>query len=167
VRAIKTITISILAVGLLAGSAVGVAAQGAAVSGFQTGDCEPAPDGPDGVKLCTGRFALDDPRLTGDYEILAAEVFQEGGDGFEVGYARQDAIRISNDDGAWSGHGLYGAVVSDDASLPEEERVIEVIGWVLSGEDGYEGLTAYLGIGGPGGIEGVIIEGTLPELPGE
>ncbi|MGD8684835.1 MAG: hypothetical protein PVG27_12885, partial [Chloroflexota bacterium] len=83
-RGIKTITISILAVGLLAGSAVGVAAQdeaeaGASTPAYVTGTLgEPAdfvegtysPDAMRGEQLLGIPVDASDPRLTGLLDIV-------------------------------------------------------------------------------------------------
>jgi hypothetical protein len=151
VRAIKTIIISILAIGLLAGSAVGVAAQSAAVTGgFGFGDdCEPQPV----VTSCTGgRFEFDDDRLTGDYEMTEtiATGFPPGGFGEII----TEEFRVTNDEGAWSGQAIYGTYFPDDG-----EQVVSGDNRVLTGEDAYEGLTAWLYTPFNGGTtQGIIID---------
>ena len=138
-RTCKTTTISILALGLLAGSAVGVAAQGALVTGSITEPdmCEPAPDGAD---TCSGgRFEFDDPRLTGDYETTTTLTFGSGAE-FIDGFIETGDLRVTNDGGAWSGRLLW-------AFATAEEPVFAGSHWVLTGEGGYDGLTAYVGDG--------------------
>ena len=167
-RGIKTTTISILALGLLAGSAVGVAAQSTVVSGSIFGGCEDAEDGQVGA-VCTGGFVFDDDRLTGDYESTDIEAYQEQGDGFFDARVIHSVGSLTNDDGVWSMTGIRSYWEIDD-EFSEEERVIEEAHLVveehvvLTGEDGYEGLTAYLGYGGRDkGVRGVILEDASPE----
>ena len=147
-RAIKTITISILTVGLLAGSAVGVAAQNAVVTetgGVGADDCETTPEG---AEFCTGgRWEFDDPRLTGDEEKTSTMVIGVGEvDGAII--ATED-VRITNDDGAWSGQCVFGAFFLDD------EEVSGGNNCVMTGEGAYAGLTAYLN-GPPDGSRGYL-----------
>ena len=162
-RAFKTATIFIVAIGLLAVSAVGVAAQNAVVSGTITSgeDCVAAPDGPDGAQYCTGgTFEFDDPRLTGDFDSTSTttEAFGASGEGFVDAFIATEDLSLTNDDGSWSGRFLYAFILLDDESLPEAERIVEAGGhWLLTGEGGYEGLTAYLDRG-PEGVRGIILE---------
>ena len=152
VRAIKTTVISILAVSLLAGSAVGVAAQSAIV----TGSIETAENcvvTPEASESCTGgRFEFDDPRLTGDYETTITIV-----SGFESGIEGDIAteeLRVTNYEGAWSGQSVMGVFIQDG------EPVSGGTNWVLTGEDAYEGLTAwvYMPFDDFMGTQGLIID---------
>ena len=165
-RAIKTTATSILALGLLAGSAVGVAAQSAVVTGSVAGgdDCEMTPEG---AEFCSGgRFEFDDPRLTGDYESTQtlADAF-EGGEGFEMGFIATEEFRVTNDEGAWSGQYHYADFFPSEVpegyradTLPEEYQHVESgNNSVLFGEGAYEGLTAYL-TDGPVGTWGIIVD---------
>ena len=155
-RAIKTITISILALGLLAGSAVGVAAQDAVVTetagGVGSDDCETTPEG---AEFCTGgRWEFDDPRLTGDEELTRTEVFDFGGGEVDGAIIATEDVRITNDDGAWSGQCVFGSFFLDD------ELVSGGNNCVVTGEGAYEGLTAYLNSPADGsrGYLGFILE---------
>ena len=162
-RTVKATITSILALGLLAGSAVGVAAQGTVVSGSIFGGCEDAEDGQVGT-ACSGGFVFDDDRLTGDYETTGTEAYGEDGDGFVDARVKTEVGSLTNDDGVWSLMSIASYWEIDD-EFSEEERIIDEAHlvveehWVLTGEDGYEGLTAYLQYGGRNvGVRGVIIE---------
>ncbi len=184
VRAVKTTTISILAIGLLAGSAVGVAAQddgadqaGAVVSGSfdpiggASEPCEPEGDFAvtegdpgDGSFVwadCIG-FVMDDPRLTGTGSAVRSE---RAYDGFWV---LTTELEIANDSGSWSGTGTNVSTDGDDAGAS-----IDIEQLVLTGAGGYEGLTAILYTDGSFAfrglkpINGVIIPAEMPDLPAE
>ncbi len=156
-RAVRTTIISILAIGLLAGSAVGVAAQSAIVTGsISSGDdCETTPEG---AESCTGgRFEFDDPRLTGDYDYTHTVVF-----GPEGAFIATEDFRLTNDEGAWSGHYVMGSffLEGDESDAPPEGEIDPVAhsvgpvggdelvsggnNWVLTGEGADEGLTAWV-----------------------
>ena len=154
------LTIAILAVGLLAGSAVGVAAQNALVTGSITpaDECEEAPEGAD---LCSGgRFEFDDPRLTGDLETTTTVTIGSDVE-FEVGYIETGDLRVTNDGGDWSGRFLWAFVLSD-------EPIFAGSHWVLTGEGGYQGLTAYVGDDLEGeAVRGIILESEPIETPAE
>ena len=125
-RAIKTTTISILALGLLAGSAVGVAAQDdeaaaepstpAKVAGMidTSGTApvqEPTVTEVDGGLEVRGaitegdQFEMDDPRLTGTVtkvdNVDVHDVVNDEG----VVVAGSLALRLDNGAGSWSGQG--------------------------------------------------------------
>jgi hypothetical protein len=164
-RTVKATITSILALGLLAGSAVGVAAQSTVVSGSVFGGCEDA----EGGQVCTGGFVFDDDRLTGDYETTATEAYRASGDGFFEARVRTEVGSLTNDDGVWDLLSIAAYWEIDD-EFTEEERIIDEAHlvveehWVLTGGDGYEGLTAYLQYGGRNeGVRGVIIEDAPPE----
>jgi len=184
VRAIKITTSSILAVGLLAGSTVGVAAQdaqGAAevtrFTGTLSMDGEELPietmndvlpngfvEGKPGFTWLN-RMESSDPRFTGDHSIIAKQVL--GPDGFtpwETGgqpnIVLSNRHEVTNDGGSWLGEGV-------GLSSTELDFVSgEVITFV--GQDGYEGLTAYVHIDDtqqPATISGVIFPVAMPEVP--
>ena len=147
-RAIKTISISILAVGLLAGSAVGVAAQEAeataevsSFTGTGTEGLTVLSEGTDGVTpeglndstdvAYVARFDSDDDRLTGDATITANWQSPDA-----PGYLlAARTYELTNEGGSWLGqsHSLF----ADDLGVAVEMAV-------LTGQDGYEGLTAYV-----------------------
>jgi hypothetical protein len=89
-----------------------------------------------------------------------------GGEGFVDGSIVTEDIRLTNDGGSWSGQVLGAFFVSDDDSLPEPDRIVDEQHYVLTGEGGYEGLTAYLGYGGPVGVRGIILDSS-PGDPAE
>ena len=138
----RTISISIFALGLLAGSAVGVAAQDAgtdplAPSAFSG---EASVDGPleayfdpetgRGV-VVIGEFNMDDPRASGTLTQIEDGADIEFG-GLHYG-GHVSSIRIANDGGAWVG----------------TKRLVRGAGSVgifneLVGEGGYEGLSLFI-----------------------
>jgi len=186
VRAIKTTTISILALGLLAGSAVGVAAQDdeaaaepstpAKVAGMidTSGTApvqEPTVTEVDGGLEVRGaitegdQFEMDDPRLTGTVtkvdNVDVHDVVNDEG----VVVAGSLALRLDNGAGSWSGQGT--SVGYAGRGIPEEE-MLGLDTWVLTGAGAYEGLSAIL-IVDPAGdqptVEGVIFAGAMPAIP--
>jgi hypothetical protein len=171
VRAIKTTTISILAVGLLAGSAVGVAAQdeasmeAAAVTGRATFvQSEPLvepefSETPDGVFVGDGMVVVhiwdtDDPRLDG--EATRTVNFRFDTD-FTNGI-ESEAMVLTNDGGSWVGDGRGYNAAGDGSGFV-----------ALQGRDGYDGLTAFIAHGPNTGtyweLEGIIFPAERPEFP--
>ena len=139
-KAIRPITTSILAVGLLAGSAVGVAAQSPVVTGTldQLEACEQI--APFTSRCWGGSAEFDDPRLTGDYELTETVIEDNEGDGFSDAFIAAVEVKVTNADGSWSGHFVDGGYLIEDA----EEVRVGGGAWVLLGEGGYEGLAAVL-----------------------
>ena len=147
-RAIKTTTISILALGLLAGSVVGVAAQdeqataevtsftGTGTEGLQVLDEGTFGVNADGLNDSVGvvyvaRFDSDDDRLTGDATITANWQFPA-----DPGYLlAARTYELANEEGSWVGQSH--SLSADDLGVAVEMAVLE-------GQDGYEGLTAYV-----------------------
>ena len=184
-RAIRTTTISILALGLLAGSAVGVAAQDdeaaaepstpAKVAGTineEAGDLvqEPTETVVDGVLEVRGviaegdRFEMDDPRLTGTVTVAVNVDVHKVSDFVDV-VAFALALRLENEAGSWSGQGT--GVSHGGGGIPQEEA-LNLDTWVLTGAGAYEGLSAYLIVDpteDPPTVEGVIVEGDMPPFP--
>ena len=168
-RAIKTITISILALGLLAGSAVGVAAQNALV----TGDTESIDDcGGDfsSGAICNARWEFDDARLSGEATTTLTMIHAGGGEDLAFAGFIVEEGRLSNDGGSWTltyfcnvFEPVAGWVPDGwpgEAELPAQyqgniESGCEHL--LLRGEGGYEGLGAYL-TDGPRGYWGFIVE---------
>ena len=170
-RTIKTITISTLAVGLLAGSAVGVAAQDEAsmepaeVTGratFAEGVLvEPAmSDGPGDIRVGDGMVVVhtwdtNDPRLDG--EATRTVNFRFDSD-FTSGI-ESEAMVLANEGGSWVGDGWgYGGAELDGGGFS-----------ALSGRDGYEGLSAFI-VRGPNegdgwDLKGIIFPSERPEIP--
>ena len=169
-RAIKTSTISILALGLLAGSAVGVAAQDeeATTTSF-TGTIEfidVARESTD-TDLGTGftdysgfvilnSYESSDPRFTGDSSVVVNGVMVP--DSFETTGQRATTYLVTNDGGSWLGEArAFGNGETDSVSFI-----------TFVGRDGYEGQTAYAQIDptqDPPTISGVIFPVAMPEMP--
>jgi len=184
-RATKTTVISIIAIGLLAGSSVAVAAQEeeaaaepstpAKVTGTintETGDLveEPTETVVDGMLevrdgAFTGeRFEMDDARLSGTGTV-AFNVDVHPVNDFEDVVLEVVDFRIDNDDGSWAGRGTM--FVHNGAEIPEEEA-INLMTLPLTGSGAYEGLSAYLIIDGSEDqpiVEGVIYAGEMPPFP--
>ena len=147
-RAIRTTTISILALGLLAGSAVGVAAQdeeAAAGATSFTGTGTPVDffDGEEDVTVTLIRSHLADPEAAG-FTMLSAQAYE-----------------LTNDAGSWLGEGT--GLASDELGVARDT-------FVLVGQDGYEGLTAYVISEDPGftgniTLSGLIFPSAMPEVP--
>ena len=181
-RAIKTTTIAILAVGLLAGSAVGVAAQdeGAAPVQF-TGivDCGPQIAGgtsetvqvPMGESVMTvlvrrgntwqpSAREVSDPRLEGRYTIsYDTDAYYPPG---VVGSTDVGAgtWRIENDEGAWQGSYHIAGIDGGDVTVTVP----------LIGEGAYAGLfaiveSAYDSAACSWDWRGLIVDGELPAYP--
>ena len=184
-RAIKTTTISILALGLLAGSAVGVAAQEeeaateagtpAKVAGTINGEAgevvqEPTETVADGVLEVRGgivegdRFEMDDPRVTGTVTLAFNVDVHKESDFVDV-VTGALALRLENEAGSWSGQGTGAS--HGGGGIPQEEA-LNLDTWVLTGAGEYEGLTAYLFVDpteDPPAVEGVIVAGDMPPFP--
>jgi len=184
VRAIKTSVISILAIGLLAGSAVGVAAQEEEAAAEPTtptkvagtieggGDVvqEPTETVVDGVLevrdfvLVGDALEMDDPRLTGSISVTFSADVHKVND-FEDVVLETVEMRIDNDDGSWTGQGT--SLLHDGAEIPDEDA-INLGTLPMTGSGAYEGLSAYLFTDfteDPPTVEGVIYEGELPPFP--
>jgi len=164
VRAIKTTTISILAVGLLAGSAVGVAAQppegeAAYVTGTVTiggGECTEGEE----WNECPLSLDASDPRLSGEGSVRNSGMPMQSDDEFVV--LVDMSLRVANDEGAWTGGGLLYALPTNEDAVGVDEPT-----WVLSGEGAYDGLTAVLraDLGPDGSFAGVIVGAEPPAAP--
>jgi hypothetical protein len=177
-RGIKSIIISILAVGLLAGSAVVVTAQDeeattepntpAIVTGTMLGGGEVVQEGTntdvDGVNQQRGfitggrQFEADDPRLTGTITFASSGDFRTVGDTGAILISNNQ--RIENDKGTWSGS-CDLLVVMD--GLPDPFACL------FSGDGAYDGLSAYLVFENPEQppfpFQGLIFEGEVPPVP--
>ena len=172
-RAIRTTTISILALGLLAGSAVGVAAQDEEAAA--TGPVEFTAKwafGPDvraeSLELVDDVFmyrggawrpgvltAASDPRLEGTISIAANhDDYANGPTIFNY------AFRIENEEGAWQ----QQPTINIDTGPDDADTTTGV----MVGEGGYDGLIAVFDnhvAGGTWTLHGYIIEGGLPSDP--
>ena len=162
-RGTKSITISVLAVSLLAGSVVGVAAQddsmapaavtGTVSSGEQlSGGSKLWEDGAirgDGAAW-SHEFEASDPRLSGTRIATYAYDLYERQEMMVV----DGTVVIENEDGRWVGPAsqLGGAILGETSTM------------VLSGEDAYEGLTAYVVVDEAGRtFSAAIFPGAMPD----
>ena len=97
-----------------------------------------------------------DPRLDGELTLRASSI-QKGG--LEIW---NGAFRIENEDGAWQQRPMIQSVKLSGEAQPMTWTA------VFDGENGYEGLTAVLGItrrAAGWDVEGVVIDGALPPAP--
>ena len=157
VRTIRTISISILALGLLAGTAAGVAAQdeldeltahfgttdpmGATILTLELGDAaEFTEDEATGIITTTGRpVEATDVRATGsltlvdDYGVAASGPEEDSG----IDVISTAAV-LENEEGSWVGTGR-----AVGAATPDSERFGSEL-WELQGRGGYAGLTLFV-----------------------
>ena len=181
-RAIKTTTISILAAGLLAGSAVGVAAQDQS-SGYFTGSIDEStatqidgvfesgpPDTGRGMGFVGATVETDDERISGT--LSQALNFDWSGPEPTLVHTGASLWRIENDGGAWVGHGTEFSYTDDWTQWDEEDPST----WgptgnfvVLTGEGDYEGMTAMVTTQpsdvGVSSLSGVVFSGEVPPVP--
>ena len=176
-RTIKTTTISILAIGLLAGSAVGVAAQDEEAAGATsfTGTGiggEPIEVEMTEADLGNGFTAVDgftyrnaweasDERISGDVIGVVNRIVDPSSSvpGTLPDVIMSLAIELTNDGGSWLGEGRGFA--SSDLGVVKEL-------YTLVGQGGYEGLTAYAIIESTGPettLSGIILPTALPDMP--
>jgi len=178
---LKTTTISILAIGLLAGSTVGVAAQDEAVTDlgspvyFTWTAGEPASaiegtfDEDAGELRGAGAEGIpveaSDPRVSGLAYVLENGNREIGADTTAILESR--SYRIVNDAGAWTGSSTF--VQAGDPSVDGPPTIVRETG-VLIGEGAYEGLIAFMtgdyreGSGGEGVIYGIAVP-PVPDVP--
>jgi hypothetical protein len=160
VRAIRTTTISILAIGLLAGSAVGVAAQEEPVE--VTGE----------VRFVGGveKWTTDDARLTGDAKWDPAE----GRPNDPPPSYFLNGWLLETDEGSWRPLPIPVVILPDQERPEGCDVAIHCRGGltdfdlVLIGEGGHKGLTyiarATWTVNGFD-VHGYIVEGELPPAP--
>ena len=140
-RGIKTTTIAILALGLLAGSAVGVTAQDAGPMAPSTftmhGAGEPvvSTDPGTGATIVVVEKESTDERAAGTWTEVV------GGPTVPVdeaaGLIQRIAVRIVNDGGSWVGSSRGFLIFASDGP-----PTVQFLG-ELVGEGGYEGLTFF------------------------
>ena len=181
-RGIKTTITSILALGLLAGSAVGVAAQDEEAdpmrpavfkTDFRGGDylegtVTETEQGQSlrGASLVDARFEAGDARASGRLDFVQNE--ERVG---RVGVLRTE-VRIVNDAGSWTGPlTTVQTLKAPDkrAGGPPFSRLTTI--GTLTGDGAYAGLTLFITSTGPGENVGYIIPTDLvppvPEWPAE
>ena len=171
-RGIKTISISILTIGLLAGSAVGVAAQDEAATDASTPVYvtatvgEPADfvsgtysdDAMQGEQLVDIPVDASDPRLSGLLDIVMNGT-SDGSPDDLLAQLQSHAWRLENDGGAWVGTGPSVQLIGSDGPLMFQEAVL------LVGEGGYDGLAAFVTVDyfADVPLEAVIVGADAPE----
>ena len=107
------------------------------------------------VPLISGDFARAGVRLA----IAGLKVAEDLPEHVVRAFIASEDLRLTNDEGSWSGQFRYAFVLLDDESLPDSDRILEAGNhWFLTGEGGYEGLTAYLDVGSEG-ARGIILQG--------
>jgi hypothetical protein len=154
VKGLKTTLTMAIAVGLLAGSAVGVAAQDeeseappvaytTGTTGSPADGVEPTEESVPGGRQMRGLGLIDipleftDARLSGLFTISANGAGQDFADG--IANLESRTYRLVNDDGAWAGSGDYIFAIADGSPpLINQESM------VLTGEGAYDGLIAYV-----------------------
>ena len=181
----KTGIASVLALGLLACSTLGVAAQDeeaaaepgtpAKVEGTvgQGGDvlAEPTETVVDGVLevrdvVVGGEWPLemDDPRVAGSISVAINQDVHKVSDFVDVVPTSVD-IRIENADGSWSGQGT--SIIHGGGTI-ERDEATDLLTLILTGAGAYEDLTAYLIVDwteDPPAVEGAIFAGEMPPFP--
>ena len=186
-RAIKTTTISILALGLLAGSAVGVAAQDDASADptapaffeveYIAGDDFEMVEGTyeelgPGLERYEGEVVrgmlvdAEDPRASGEWSMAdnVGVVFFEPPADRSVADVRARSIRLENEAGAWEGTG-WAATNAPASGGPEAGTVARMS--ILEGTGAYEGLTLVIADtdGGAQGWGWIMPDGLVPAIP--
>lgn len=179
-KGLKTTIATVFAVGLLAGSAVGVAAQDEEPTGstYFTGTIardgtlvsEPSETVVDGILEGRGivfegeSIETTDARMTGTLSRALNGNVHKVGD-FEELVLETAAWRIENEGGSWSGQG--SALIHGGAEMSDDEATdLDTI--LLTGEGAYEGLTAYViadWTEDPVVIEGAVVVGEAPPVP--
>ena len=110
---------------------------------------------------CPLSLDASDSRLSGEGSVRNAGLALGSDDEFVV--LVDMSLRVTNDEGAWTGGGLlYALPTNEDAVRGEDEPT-----WVLSGEGAYDGLTAVLraDLGPDGSFAGVIVGAEPPAAP--
>ena len=169
-KTIRTPVITAIAIGLLAGSAVGVAAQDAATEFTGRwavgGQVHPDTEAPgDGWELTTGgawqvsTLEMSDQRFDGDIVVYTNWYDVNPGTAESVDI-RKSMWRIENEDGSWQSD-ILGAIDFPGASGKTQFHIFE-------GDGAYDGLTAVVELVGQGhltDLHGVIIDLELPPDP--
>jgi hypothetical protein len=182
VRAIRIIAISILAIGLLAGSAMGVAAQDEVGAGpesatfdvylmFMDGGEVIVDEASGLVTLVDRSFRASDPRAAGRLtEVWAARDLT--GDGLRSAYIKK-GLRLVNAGGAWVGTSVRLRVNEKDQRTKKQKRKGSgkaPLGggggfMELTGEGGYEGLSMVVTGRGGEGVGVIVPTDVVPTQP--
>ena len=153
-RGIKSGLSTILAIGLLAGSAVGVTAQEEATAVEFTGATS---FGPCSTDYCNNPIVepFTDPRLAGQFRVWANDdAYSQGPTLWMSGFSMHD------DDGGWIQRPTIGITHSN--GVPSTEVII------MDGQGAYEGLTLVAEVSLTGTTwdwHGYIVDGELPPTP--
>jgi hypothetical protein len=176
VKGLKPTLISAIAIGLLAGSAVGVAAQDEAADPMApsmftaavTGPPEPTTDPETGLTILVAPFESTDPRVSGTWMQVEDGAMFDVADGESVSVGR-NAVRLVNDGGSWVGTHRGFITFPPDGERPGVAFFSELVG-----EGGYEGLSMFFvqsGLAGEPQEVGVIVPSDMvpsfPEPPAE
>ena len=171
---LRSTTISILAVGLLVGSAVGVGAQDEAADPTapnwftwqSVGDGPPefSEDPATGLPVITVQVEATDERASGTYTNLENFAQSEDDERYRVG---STSLRLVNDGGEWVGTQRFiaGATAGPNGNDVNGSFV------EMTGEGGYEGLTLFVfsvfeGLDGPPVRMGFIVPtDVIPTMP--
>jgi hypothetical protein len=184
VKGLKTTFISILAIGLLAGSAVGVVAQDeeadpiapsafrADFAGFPGGGPPDISFDPEtGLESLGIIFEATDPRASGLLTVVAARGGVVGDTLPRYAHSKEGA-RLVNDGGAW-----VGTLVNFDVEEPDERTKKQkkkgkgkapISGgglFELTGEGGYDGLSMVASVSNRGIVGIIIPTDTVPTQP--
>jgi hypothetical protein len=178
VKGLKPTFISILAVGLLAGSAVGVMAQDEEIAAdlstpvyvtWTAGEPASVIDGVfdedagemRGLVVQAAPVEASDPRLSGLAYFASNGNYELNADG--SGTLESRSWRLVNDDGSWTGTSTFV-----QAGEPPSPPAISHESGLFVGEGAYEGLVAFFTadyLEGEGSQEGVIFELSVPPVP--
>jgi len=175
-RTIRMITTGLASLALLAGAAVGAAAQSpealapAWVKGqvfYGTQLSAPTVTTEDGVTHKRGesyvnqRWDISDPRLSGMAVAAWNSDVYEPPEGAGVSLVAVGAYEIANDEGTW-----VGSYTSTGQGADDSLGMLETV--TLTGSGAYEGLSAVLNLDWttyPVPVEGMIILGEIPPSP--
>jgi hypothetical protein len=145
-KGLKPTLISAIAIGLLAGSAVGAAAQDEAAAAMASSafTMEAVGDGPPefsedpatGLPLVTVEVEATDPRASGTLTNIEDFANDKNDGRYRVGGT---SLRLVNDGGAWVG---TSRTVAGSTVAPNGDDILGSFA-ALTGEGGYEGLTMF------------------------
>ena len=174
-KGLTTTLTTLTAVGLLAGSSVGVAAQeaeqaapvevtGTAVEGACPGGPSTVEGSVDKTRgyVCRATWSMSDPRLDGTFTRAWNLDWYLDGTGMNFGYATG---QLETDGGAWLQRPGLRAGMPGEPELFDDAELL-----VFDGKDAYEGLLAIVFLVGredgndldPARLHGYIVEDTYP-----
>ena len=158
-RTLKSGLITVIAIGLLAGSAIGVAAQDEEATSVPVTIGPPLDEDSPEIPV-----EAADPRASG---VMITENDFGGSSSHTI---VRSGIRLTNDDGAWVGTGLDVAAIDEAATdCPAGQECYPATQgsmYELAGEGGYDGLTMFIIDQPEGAYLGVIVPTTsVPTQP--